>query len=57
MEIKVSLVQMLQKKLDEATLDVIAITLRRNPMCKLMLEDVQVLLSDNNRVCTCLTRT
>ena len=34
---------MLQKKLDESTLDVIAVTLRRNPMCKLMLEDVQVI--------------
>ena len=34
---------MLQKKVDEATLDVIVVTLRRNPMCKLTLEDVQVL--------------
>ena len=41
-EISCALVQLLQKKLDEAVLDVITVMLARNPMCKLTPEDIQV---------------
>ena len=41
-EVKEELVQALQKKLDDAVLDVMTIMLARNPMCKLMQEDVHV---------------
>ncbi|XP_053393950.1 KICSTOR complex protein SZT2-like isoform X2 [Mercenaria mercenaria] len=40
-EIKEDLIQMLQKKLDEATLDKISEMLRRNPQCQLDSHDVQ----------------
>lgn len=41
-EITQDLVQLLQKKLDDAVLDILTVMLLRNPMCKLMPEDVQV---------------
>uniref|UniRef100_T1IR37 A-kinase anchor protein 2 C-terminal domain-containing protein n=1 Tax=Strigamia maritima TaxID=126957 RepID=T1IR37_STRMM len=46
-EIKEDLVQVLQNRLDEAVLDVIAVTLSRNPMCKLTAEDVQFIQKPN----------
>ena len=41
-EISQDLVQLLQKRLDDWVLDVLTVTLARNPMCKLTPEDVQV---------------
>ena len=41
-EISEDLVEVLQKKLNDAVLDVITVTLSRNPMCKLSPDDVQV---------------
>ena len=41
-EINEGLVQMLHKKLDDAVLDILTVTLSRNPMSKLNPEDVNV---------------
>jgi len=41
-EISGDLVDVLQKKLNDAVLDVITVTLSRNPMCKLSPDDIQV---------------
>lgn len=41
-EIKEDLVQLLQKRLDEAVLEIICEMLRRNPQCQLDKHDVQV---------------
>ena len=41
-EISTDLLQVLQKKLDDAVLDALLLTLKRNSMSKLSSEDVQV---------------
>ena len=41
-EISKDLVQMLQRKLDDAVLDVLTVMLSRNPLCKLTSDDVKV---------------
>ena len=46
-DISQNLVQVLQKKLDEATLEVVTLTLSRNAMCKLLPEDVQVIVENS----------
>lgn len=43
-EISDDLVQLLQRKLDDAVLEILTLTLSRNPMCKLTAEDIVVSL-------------
>lgn len=44
---KSELVQLLQNKLDDAVLDVISVMLGRNPLCKLLSEDVHFIQKPN----------
>ena len=46
LEIREDLVQLLQKKLDDAVLDMLTVTLARNNMSKLTPEDVAVRIID-----------
>lgn len=47
-EIKESLVQSLRNKLDDAVLDILSVTLDRNPHCKLTPEDVAFIQKPNS---------
>jgi len=47
-EIKESLVQSLRNKLDDAVLDILSVTLDRNPHCKLTPEDVAFIQKANS---------
>lgn len=47
-EIKEHLIQSLRNKLDDAVLDVLSVTLDRNPHCKLTPEDVHFIQRPNS---------